>query len=91
MSGIKIEDWEKEKTEEILLKEAEKFSEEVGKEKTLPEEEMVKIGDRGYLLWPFRVALSGKKASAGPFEIADILGKEKTLKRIKEALSKVSI
>jgi hypothetical protein len=31
------------------------------------------------------VALSGKEASAGPFEIADILGKEKTLKRIKEA------
>jgi glutamyl/glutaminyl-tRNA synthetase len=37
-----------------------------------------------------RVALSGKKASAGPFDIAEILGKEKTLKRIKEALSKIS-
>ena len=42
-------------------------------------------GDRGKLLWPFRVALSGKKASAGPFEIAEILGKEKVLKRTKEA------
>jgi len=47
--------------------------------------ESEKIGDRGKLLWPLRVALSGKEASAGPFEIADILGKEKTLKRIKEA------
>jgi hypothetical protein len=30
--------------------------------------------------------LTGKEASAGPFEIAEILGKEKTLKRIKEAM-----
>ena len=42
-------------------------------------------GDRGKVLWPLRVALTGKKASAGPFEIAEILGKEKTLKRLKEA------
>lgn len=41
--------------------------------------------DRGYLLWPLRVALTGKKASAGPFEIAEILGKEKVLKRIEKA------
>ncbi|MBU4481805.1 glutamate--tRNA ligase, partial [Patescibacteria group bacterium] len=40
---------------------------------------------RGELLWPLRIALTGKKASAGPFEIAEILGKEKTLARIKEA------
>lgn len=49
----------------------------------LPEAE--KIGDRGRLLWPMRVALSGKKASAGPFEIAGVLGKEKTLERLKQA------
>ncbi len=49
-----------------------------------------KAKDRGCFLWPLRVALSGKKSSAGPFEIAGILGKEKTLKRIKEALSKIS-
>lgn len=42
-------------------------------------------GDRGRVLWPMRVALSGKEASAGPFEIAEVLGKEKVLKRIKEA------
>ena len=47
--------------------------------------EAEKIGDRGKLLWPLRVALTGKKASAPPFEIAEILGKEKTLKRIGEA------
>mgnify|MGYP001613413567 CR=1 FL=1 len=47
--------------------------------------EAERIGDRGKILWPLRVALTGKEASAGPFEIAEILGKEKTLKRIKTA------
>ncbi|MDP2930584.1 MAG: glutamate--tRNA ligase, partial [bacterium] len=41
--------------------------------------------DRGRLLWPLRVALSGREKSPGPFEIAEILGKEKTLKRIEQA------
>ena len=71
----KIDDWSKENLEKILMEEAKKFSESIGKE----------AGDRGYLLWPLRVALTGKEASAGPFEIAEILGKEKTLLRIKEA------
>jgi len=48
-----------------------------------------KMQNRGYLLWPLRVALTGKQASAGPFEIAEILGKEKTLKRIKKAKEKI--
>lgn len=43
--------------------------------------------DRGKFLWPLRVALSGKKYSPGPQEIAAILGKEETLQRIKAALS----
>lgn len=41
--------------------------------------------DRGELLWPLRVALTGREASPSPFEIAEILGKEKVLKRIKYA------
>jgi glutamyl-tRNA synthetase len=41
--------------------------------------------NRGELLWPLRVSLSGKGASAGPFEILSILGKEKSLNRIKSA------
>ena len=47
--------------------------------------ETEKTGDRGKILWPLRAALTGKEASSGPFEIAEILGKEKTLKRIQEA------
>lgn len=45
------------------------------------------LGNRGVMLWPFRVSLSGKKASAGPFEIAAILGKHHTLSRVRHALS----
>jgi len=45
----------------------------------------------GELLWPLRVALSGQSSSPGPFEIMEILGKEKSLKRIKEAIRKVSL
>jgi len=44
---------------------------------------------RGDFLWPLRVALSGKSASPPPFEIAEILGKSKTLLRIEDAISKL--
>jgi glutamyl-tRNA synthetase len=50
--------------------------------------EAEKMPNKGELLWPLRVALTGKEASAGPFEIAEILGKEKTLERLKEAIAK---
>lgn len=46
--------------------------------------------DRGRILWPLRVALSGKKASPSPFEIAEVLGKEKTLKRIEETIERLN-
>jgi nondiscriminating glutamyl-tRNA synthetase len=51
----------------------------------MPEAEKFGSGDRGKLLWPLRVALSGREKSPGPFEIAEILGKEETLKRITQA------
>ena len=50
-------------------------------------EEADKSKNRGELLWPLRVALTGKKASAPPFDIAGVLGKKNTLKRIAEAKS----
>lgn len=43
--------------------------------------------DVGGVLWPMRVALSGQKNSPGPFEIAQVLGKEKTLARLQHALT----
>jgi glutamyl-tRNA synthetase len=40
---------------------------------------------RGSVLWPMRVALSGKEKSPDPFELAGILGKTETLARLNEA------
>lgn len=53
----------------------------------MPEAE--KRRNRGVVLWPLRMALTGKQASAGPFEISEILGKQKTLEYLKEAKQKL--
>jgi len=45
-----------------------------------------KVGD---YLWPARVALTGREASPGPFEVAEVLGKEESLKRINFAAKKL--
>lgn len=42
---------------------------------------------RSAVLWPLRVALSGREKSPDPFTLAALIGKEKTLKRIAAALS----
>lgn len=70
LAAVKNNDWTKGRLKEILFQKM---------------ADIYPTGDRGYVLWPLRVALSGKKASAPPFEIADILGKEKTLKRLSQA------
>ena len=51
----------------------------------------VKTEDLGnaQTLWPLRVALTGREQSPSPFEAAALLGKEETLKRIKEGISKL--
>lgn len=43
----------------------------------------------GDVLWPLRVALTGLEKSPPPFDVAGILGKEKTLARIKSAIEKL--
>ncbi|MEK7493932.1 MAG: glutamate--tRNA ligase [Patescibacteria group bacterium] len=43
----------------------------------------------GEAYWPVRVALSGQEASPGPVEIADVLGKEETIKRIRAAQARL--
>jgi len=69
-------EWNKQAIESIIMPEAAKAG-------------PAKKTNRGYMLWPLRVSLSGKKASAGPFEIAEVLGKLKTLKRIQDAQNKL--
>lgn len=45
---------------------------------------------RGEVLWPLRVSLSGKEKSPDPFMLLYTLGKVESIKRIDEALSKLS-
>lgn len=48
--------------------------------------ELVSQYGNGDIYWPLRVALSGKEASPGPAEIAEVLGKTETLKRVQHAV-----
>lgn len=48
-----------------------------------------KFKDRGIVYWPFRVALTGRKASPDPVDISMVLGRGKTLKRIDVAIEKL--
>jgi len=78
LSGVK--EWTLKGLETEMFAASEKFN----KEKGYPEK------GKGFLLWPLRVALSGKSSSPSPFEIAEILGKEKTTKRIEDAIKLLS-
>jgi glutamyl-tRNA synthetase len=50
---------------------------------------LVKKEGTGAILWPLRASLSGRKISMGPYELADILGKDETIRRLKIAVSKL--
>lgn len=75
--------WKKSPKEETLkhLENAQKIIEENGDLMSYAEKE-----GRGNVLWPVRYALTGKEASPDPFTIIEILGKEKTLKRLEKAI-----
>ena len=89
--------WKKMNDEEILqsLKKALGAVGKLGGEKWEIEEiknELMSVADpqnRGELLWPLRVALTGREKSPSPFEIAYVLGKNETEKRIKMAIEEV--
>jgi len=59
-------------------------------EKDLRDWIAVKKWENGETLWPLRVALSGQSKSPGPFELLVAYGKERSLRRIDEALSHLS-
>ncbi len=46
--------------------------------------------NRGEVLWPMRVALTGKQNSAGPFEVSEVLGKTDVLARLQNAHESLS-
>lgn len=45
---------------------------------------------RGFVLWPMRMALSGKDKSPDPFVLAGVLGKDETKQRLLQAIEKCS-
>jgi glutamyl/glutaminyl-tRNA synthetase len=47
--------------------------------------------NRGIVYWPLRVALSGKEKSPDPVQLTVVLGKNETIKRVKEAIKKVGL
>jgi len=53
----------------------------------LPKKSKLTNGD---VFWPIRVALSGKEASPSPAELLWVFGKNKSLKRLRLALNKLS-
>jgi glutamyl/glutaminyl-tRNA synthetase len=73
LDEIEEKDYVKDKLEKIIMPKAEEWGSVEGKV------------DRGRILWPLRVALTGQKASPGPFEVAEILGKKRCLQRVREA------
>lgn len=77
---------------EASLRELNQISEDFFDEKEVEAKLRPVIEERGTgeVLWPLRVALSGQTASPGPFELAGILGKKETKKRIKEAIGKLN-
>lgn len=77
LENIAHENWTRENLEQKLMSVAEKYTNVDDKP------------DRGRLLWPLRVALSGEQKSPSPFELAWVLGKDESLKRIKVAIEKL--
>ena len=45
----------------------------------------------GHVIHPLRVALTGKSASPGIFEVAQVLGKERVLQRIQDAIEWINV
>ncbi|MEK9151085.1 MAG: glutamate--tRNA ligase [Patescibacteria group bacterium] len=75
--------WEsKEGIEKILMEAAEDHAQSLGG---------IEAGKgRGDFLWPLRVALTGAQRSPSPFEVAWVLGKDRSLKRIKTAIQSLT-
>jgi len=63
------------------------FNKEIVKEKIWGYAEDVGRGD---ILWPIRFSLSGMEKSPDPFVLSEILGKEETIARLKNAIQKLS-
>lgn len=90
--GAELLIWKKSTREDAKekLSELEIFLQDIEDWDSIEESVMAWIKENDYgngdVLWPMRVALSGKKNSPGPFEIANVLGKDKVLQRLNRAI-----
>lgn len=91
-TDLKLLQWKQMEKKEILevidkainiLSNINKWEKDIITKKLL--EEANQYEKRGKFLWPLRAALTGEKASIGPFEMAWILGQEEAIKRLREA------
>jgi glutamyl-tRNA synthetase len=86
----------KEMTSEEIIRSLEKSKELISgiNDKDLIKDDLTQLllaetanwSNKGELLWPLRVALSGQKNSPPPFDIIEILGKKEVLTRIETAI-----
>ena len=78
---------------ELLIIELEKYSKGDWTAEILEKNIIKFIADAGLqngdVLWPMRFALTGEEKSPTPFEVAEILGQEKSLARLGEAIEKL--
>ena len=84
--------WKKQTTQEVAyaLERADKVLANISTQTSKLEIEaafFLEIGedDKGAILWPVRVALTGRKASPGPFEIIAVIGRDEAQNRLARA------
>lgn len=84
--------WKQEKEIENTKKYLSEIIEKISDEKDFSKEKIKEIiwplaerVGKGNVLWPMRYALSGRDKSPDPFIIAEILGREETVQRLKKA------
>lgn len=92
--------WKNDPSEENTLKRLQKISELLSSHKDAVFQNSDEIKDiiwdyaeeegKGEVLWPLRVALTGKKQSPDPFSIIFVIGIEETLTRIESACGTIS-
>lgn len=91
-----IEKYWKDKTSEILsefvsrIEKIEDYTAPVIERelRSFADEKNIKAGD---LIHPIRLAITGMRISPGLFEVMEVLGKETTIRRIKNALDRISV
>ena len=84
LDGIDVKTWSEQTLKEALMKLTEQRSaHSTSSGHFSPAGEKWKLGQ---ILWPLRAALTGREYSPGAFEVAAVLGKERTMERLKSVL-----